>query len=94
MHPPKSAWSGRFCTIDDLWTASNAQMRAAITMDRLADPDGWVRVSRSSIAKLARVAPPRVTEAAALLQRKGRMHEVDKHNTCPGYRFVNIEEKQ
>lgn len=92
--PPKqhvtrdSDWSGRFLTVDDVWSMSNAQFRAAVTLDRLADEDGRVAFKPERIAQIAGVSKPRVSEAAGILANRGVLERHTPGTSEPGYRLT------
>lgn len=97
FRPPKGErvepplWTGNFFSIDDLWSLSAAQIKAAVTLDRLAAPDGSVRISSEKIAKLAGVARPRLYEAVAYLTARGMIEPRTKGDKTPGYVLLHTD---
>jgi hypothetical protein len=90
---PRSSngWSGRFFCIDDLWSMSAAQIKAAVTMDRMADDDGRVAYPPERIARIAGVSKPRVSEAAGILAARGLAERRKQGTSECGYRLTRVE---
>lgn len=89
MNPP--TWQGQFYGIDDLWALSAAQIKAAVTLDRLAAHDGTVRITADEVAKLAGVSRPRLSEAVAYLTARGNIQQRSKGDKTPGFTLLRRE---
>ncbi len=90
--PQTQRWKGNFLTVRDLWTMSNAQFRAAVTLDELADETGRVDLPRTQIARVAGVSVPRLSEAVQNLISRGLVEDVVP-GTRRGYRLIPFDER-